>query len=174
MEQFVLVPIFVYNSKNKKPTVVTKRNHPIIRSKKNPRTRLNLWTKIPIRTFLLKLILWLIKFYVHLAENFRPRTFLSWMEGTLEFLWQTLLRHWNEKTLRFLIFFFNLLDAADITPSLVLNKNAKKRERELSFFQGLRNKNCSYSAKVLQLMFQSETWQRHANPQFQKCKVFLI
>ena len=52
---------------------------------------------------------------------------------------------------------FTLLDAADITPSLVLNKNANEKEWELGSFQDLRNKNCNCTAKVLQLMVQSKT-----------------
>ena len=53
---------------------------------------------------------------------------------------------------------FTLLDAADITTSLVWNKNAKKRKREMGSFQDLRNKNCrNCTAKVLQLMVQSKT-----------------
>ena len=71
--------------------------------------------------------------------------------------------------------YFTLLDAADITPSLVLNKNANEKERELGSFQDLRNKNCrSCTVKALQLMVQSIPWQRQANYQFQKCIIFFI
>ena len=52
--------------------------------------------------------------------------------------------------------YFTLLDAADITPSLVWNKNANEKERELGSSQDLRDKNCrSCTAKALQLMVQS-------------------
>ena len=55
--------------------------------------------------------------------------------------------------------YFNLLDAADITPRLVLNKKCqRKRERELGSSQDQRDKNCrSCTAKALQLMVQSKT-----------------
>ena len=66
-EQFVLVPNSVYISNIKNQQLSQTRNYPLIRAKKNQRSRLNLWRKITIKTFLLKLILSLTKFYFHLA-----------------------------------------------------------------------------------------------------------
>ena len=105
-EHFVLVPFSVYNSNIIKPTVVTKKELPTYQSEEKSTYQIESVKKDINKTFLLKMILSLIKFYLHLTLNFWPRTFKFCMEGTLEFLWQTLLRHWNVKTRRFQILFF--------------------------------------------------------------------
>ena len=173
----MLVPISTYNSFIKKPTVVTKKQLPTYQSEEKPTYQFK-FVKRVINTNLLLSDSLVDK--VLSSPRIKPPTsnFLildGWVTGvSLTDFAQTLKR----KTRRFHIFFFTLIDAAHVTPSFVLNKNAKEkrereRERELGSFQDLRNKNCRRcTAKVLQLNVQSETWNRQANSQFQTCSMF--
>ena len=52
------------------------------------------------------------------------------MKGTLEFLWETLLRHWNVETRRFRIFLLLCLMLLILHPAWFWKKNAKEKERE--------------------------------------------
>ena len=133
MEQFVIVPISIYDSNTTKPTVVTKNELPTYRSQEKPTYQIESVRKDISKDLLLKLILSLIKFYLHLAQTFRPATFKSWMEETLEFLWQILLRHWNVKTWRLQIFFLLYLMLLILHPAWFWKKCRKKKREEAGF-----------------------------------------
>ena len=158
MEQFVLVPISVYNSNIKKPTVVTKKELPTCQSEEKPTYQIESVKKDINKNIFAKADSLVDKVLSSPRIKLSTSNFLI-LDGrdtgvSLTDFAQTLKR----KNAEVSDIFFNLLDAADITPSLVLNKSAKEKKRELGSFQDLRNKNGrSCIAKVLQLMVQSKT-----------------
>ena len=129
MEQFVLVPISVYNSNIKKPTVVTKKELPSYQSEEKPTYQIESVKKDINKNLFAKADSLVDK--VLSSPRIKLSTSNSLiLDGTdtgvsLTDFAQTLKR----KNAAVPDIYFTLLDAADITPSLVLNKNAKEKER---------------------------------------------
>ena len=129
MEQFVLVPISVYDSNIKKPTVVTKKELPSYQSEEKPTYQIESVKKDINKNLFVKAASLVDK--VLSSPHIKLSTSNSLiLDGTdtgvsLTDFAQTLKR----KNAAVPDIYFTLLDAADITPSLVLNKNAKEKER---------------------------------------------
>ena len=71
--------------------------------------------------------------------------------------------------------YFTLLDAADISPSIILNQNAKAKERKLDPFQNLSGESFKdYIHMVLQHMALFEIWQKLASYPFPRLDCFYI
>ena len=129
MEQFVLVPISVYNSNIKKPTVVTKKELPSYQNEEKPTYQIESVKKDINKNFFAKADSLVDKVLSSPRIKLSTSNFLI-LDGTdtgvsLTDFAQTLKR----KNAAVPDIYFTLLDAADITPSLVLNKNAKEKER---------------------------------------------
>ena len=129
MEQFVLEPISVYNSNIKKPTVVTKKELPSYQSTEKPTYQIESVKKDINKNLFAKADSLVDKVLSSPRIKLSTSNFLI-LDGTdtgvsLTDFAQTLKR----KNAAVPDIFFTLLDAADITPSLVLNKNAKEKER---------------------------------------------
>ena len=129
MEQFVLVPISVYDSNIRKPTVVTKKELPSYQSEEKPTYQIESVKKDINKNLFAKADSLVDK--VLSSPHIKLSTSNSLiLDGTdtgvsLTDFAQTLKR----KNAAVPDIYFTLLDAADITPSLVLNKNAKEKER---------------------------------------------
>ena len=155
MEQFVLVPISVYNSNIKKPTVVTQKELPSYQSVEKLKYQIESVKKGMNKNLFAKVDSLVDKVLSSPRKLSTPNYLI--LDGTdtggpLTDFPQTL----NRKNAEVPYIYFTLLDAADITPSLVWNKNANEKERELGSSQDLRDKNCrNCTAKALQLMVQS-------------------
>ena len=129
MEQFVLVPISVYNSNIKKPTVVTKKELPSYQSEEKPTYQIESVKKDINKNLFATADSLVDKVLSSPRMKLSTSNFLI-LDGTdagvsLTDFAQTLKR----KNAAVPDIYFTLLDAADITPSLVLNKNAKEKER---------------------------------------------
>ena len=129
MEQFVLVPISVYNSNIKKPTVVSKKELPSYQSEEKPTYQIESVKKDINKNLFAKVDSLVDKVLSSPRIKLSTSNFLI-LDGTdtavsLTDFAQTLKR----KNAAVPDIYFTLLDAADITPSLVLNINAKEKER---------------------------------------------
>ena len=129
MEQFVLVPISVYNSNIKKPTVVTKKELPSYQSVEKLKYQIESVKKDMNKNLFAKAESLVDKVLSSPRIKLSTPNFLI-LDGTdtgvpLTEFPQTLKR----KNAEVPDIYFTLLDAADITPSLVLNKNANEKER---------------------------------------------
>ena len=125
----MLVPISVYNSNIKKPTVVTKNKPPSYQSEEKPTYQIESVKKDINKNLFAKADALVDKDLSSPRIKLSTSNFLI-LDGTdtgvsLTDFAQTLKR----KNLAVPDIYFTLLDAADITPSLVLNKNAKEKER---------------------------------------------
>ena len=129
MEQFVLVPISVYNSNIKKPTVVTKKELPSYQSEEKPTYQIESVKKDINKNLFVKADSLVDKVLSSPRIKLSTSNFLI-LDGTdtgvspTDFA-QTLKR----KNAAGPDISFTLLEAADITHSLVLKKNAKQKER---------------------------------------------
>ena len=129
MEQIVLVPISVYSSNIKKPTVVTKKELPSYQSVEKLKYQIESLKKDMNKNLFAKADSLVDKVLSSPRIKLSTPNFL-FLDGTdtgvpLTEFPQTLKR----KNAEVPDIYFTLLDAADITPSLVLNKNAKEQER---------------------------------------------
>ena len=129
MEQFVPVPISVYNSNIKKPTVVTKKELPSYQNEEKPTYQIESVKKDINKNLFAKADFLVDKVLSSPRIKLSTSNFLI-LDGmdtgvSLTDFAQTLKR----KNAAVPDIYFTLLDAADITPSLVLNKNAKEKER---------------------------------------------
>ena len=129
MEQFVLVPISVYNSKIKKTTVITKKGLPTYQSEEKPTYQIESVKKDINKSLFAKAYSLVDKVLSSPRIRLLPSNFLI-LDGrdtgvSLTDFAQTLKR----KNAEVPDIFFTLLHAADITPSLVLKKNATEKER---------------------------------------------
>ena len=129
MEQFVLVPISVYNSNIKKPTVVTKKELPSYQNEEKPTYQIESVKKDINKNLFAKADSLVDKVLSSPRIKLSTSNFLI-LDGTdtgvsLTDFAQTLKR----KNAAVPDIYFTLLDAAEVTPSLVLNKNAKEKER---------------------------------------------
>ena len=146
MEQFVLVPISVYNIKLNKPTVVTKKELPSSQSDDKPTYQIE-----SVKKEIQKELFAEADSLFDKVLSSPSIIFSTWnfpiLDGTdtgvspTDFA-QTL----KLKNTEFPCFDFTSIDAADNKPSFVLYKNAMEEET---------CKNCT--VKVLQLMVQSKT-----------------
>ena len=129
MEQFVLVPISVYNSNLEKPTVVTKKELPSYQSVEKLKYQIESVKKDMNKDLFANADSLLDKVLSSPRIKLSTPNFLT-LDGTdtgvpLTEFPQTLKR----KNAEVPYIYFTLIDAADITPRLVLNKNAKEKER---------------------------------------------
>ena len=129
MEQFVLVPISVYNSNIKKPTVVTKKELPSYQSEEKPTYQVQYVKKDINKNLFAEADSLVDKVLSSPRIKLSTSNFLI-LDGTdtgvsLTDFAQTL----KLKNAAVPDNYFTLFDAADFTPSLVLNKNAKEKER---------------------------------------------
>ena len=129
MEQFVLVPISVYNSNIRKPTVVTNKKLPTYQSEEKSTYQVESVKKDFNKNFFAKADSPVDKVLSSPRIKFSTSNFLI-LDGrdtdvSLTDFAQTLKRKNAEVPDNF----FTLPDVADITASLVLNKNAEEKER---------------------------------------------
>ena len=125
----MLVPISVYNSNIKKPTVVTKKELPTYLSEEKPTYQIESVKKDINKSFFAKADSLVDKVLSSPRIRLSPSNF-SILDGrdtgvSLTDFAQTLKR----KNAEVPDIFFTLLDAAGVTRSVVLNKNAKEKDR---------------------------------------------
>ena len=128
MEQFVLVPLSVYNSSNN-PTIVTKPEPPKYKPEQNPTYQKNTIKK---------------EINQHLTTSATPPLnkvlesphIKLWNSNTLILdgtesgvLLKDFAQHLKSKNVPIPDIYFTSLDAASITPDLVINRHAKGKER---------------------------------------------
>ena len=130
MEQFVIVPLSVYNSSNN-PTIVTKPELPIYKAEQNPTYHKDTLKK-EINQQLSTSVSPLVK---KIKES--PRIKLSNSNTLILDGKETgvLLRDFAQRLRRKNVLiphiYFTLLDAASITPEIVVNSHAKGKKKEL-------------------------------------------
>lgn len=129
MEQFVLVPISIYNSKIKPSSVVTKSELPTYQVEKTPEYQVDLLKKDINKKLFAKADSLVDKLLSSPRIKLSNSNILL-LDGrdtgvSLTDFAQTLRR----KNAEVPDIYFTLLDAAAIAPSLVLNQNAKEKER---------------------------------------------
>ena len=129
MEQFVLVPISIYNSKIKSSSVVTKSELPTYQVEKTPEYQVD-----SLKKDINKIIFAKADSLVDTRLS-SPRIKLSnsnflLLDGRNTGVSLTdFAQRLRRKNAEVPDVYFTLLDAADITPSLVLNKIAKEKDR---------------------------------------------
>ena len=129
MEQFVLVPISVYNSNKTKPTLVTKKELTTYQSEEKLTYQIESVKKEINKNLFAKADSLVDKVLSSPRIKLSTSNFLI-LDGrdtgvSLTNFAQTL----KLKKAEVPDIYFTLLDAADITPSLVLNNHAKEKER---------------------------------------------
>ena len=133
IEEFVLVPISVYNSNIKKPTVVTKKELPTYQGEEKPTYQIESVKKDINRNLVAKVDSLVDKVSSPPRIKFSNSNFFI-LDGRDTGVFLTDFAHTLKcKNAEFQDIFFTLLDAADITPSLVSNKNAKKKREGAGF-----------------------------------------
>ena len=127
MEHFVLVPISMYTSNIKKPSIVTKKELPTYQSEEKPKYQIESVKKDINKSLFGKADSLVDKVISSPRMRLSPSNFLILGGGdtgvSLTDFAQTLKR----KNAEVPDIFFTLLDAADITRRLVSNKNAKEK-----------------------------------------------
>ena len=127
MEQFVLVPLSVYNSRNN-PTIVTKQELPKYKSEQTPtyhkdtlRKEINQQFSTSASPLLNKILdsscIKLSNFNTLILDGIETGVLLKEFAQRL-----------SRKNVPILDNYFTLLDAASITPDLVINRHAKGKE----------------------------------------------
>ena len=128
MEQFVLVPLSVYNSSNN-PTIVTKQALPKYIPGRNPTNQRDT-TKKEITQHLTTSATPLIN---KVLESFRIKLSKSKtliLDGMdTDVLLKDFAQRLKRKNVPIPNIYFTLLDAASITPDLVVNSHARGKER---------------------------------------------
>ena len=161
MEQFVLVPLSVYNSSNS-PTIVTKQEPPKNKPEQTPtyhKDTLKKEINQQLSTSASPLINKILE---------SPRIKLSNSKSLIldgietGVLLKDFAQRLKRKNVPLPIFYFTLLDAVSITPNLVVNSHAKGKERGgLDPFQNLNDKKCKdFTRKYLQHMVLCAIWQK--------------
>ena len=128
MEQFVLVPLSVYNSSNN-PTIVSKQELPKYKPEQNPTYQKDTIKKeinqqlTTSATPLLNKILESPRIKLSNSNTL----ILDGIETGV--LLKDFAQHLKRKNVPIPDIYFTLLDAASITPDLVINRHAKGKER---------------------------------------------
>ena len=173
MEQFVLVPASLLNKLNTTKTTTLKVDLPKYQPQQTPTSQVDSLKKDINKKLFAKADSLVDKL---LAS---PRIKLSLsntivLDGTdTGVLLQEFAQHLRRKNAD--VPDITLLDAADISPSIVLNQNAKAKERKLDPFQNLSDKSFKdYIHMVPQHMALCEIWQKLASYPFPRLDGFYI
>ena len=166
MEQFVLVPLSVYNSRTNS-TIVTKQELPRYKPEQSPTYRKDT-LKREINQQLSTSASPLVNKKLespHIKLSDSNTLILDGIETGM--LLKDFAQRLKRKNVPLPDIYFTLLDAASIIPDIVANSHANGKERGARFsfsFRKLNDKSCKdFTRKVLQHMVLCAIWQKQRN-----------
>ena len=128
MEQFVLVPLSVYNSSNS-PTIVTKQELPKYKPEQTPTYRKDTLKKEINQQFSTSASPLVNKILESPCIKLSNSNTLILDGIETGVLMEDFAQHLKRKNIPIPNIYFTLLDAASIAPNLVINSHAKSKER---------------------------------------------
>ena len=163
MEQFVLVPLSVYNS-SKSPTIVTKQKLPKNKPEETPtyhKDTLKKEINQQLSTSASPLVNKILE-----TPRIKPSNSNTLILEGIEtgVLLKDFAQRLKRKNLPIPDIYFTSLDAASITPNLVVNSHAKGKARGAWILQNLNDKSCrDFTRKDLRHMVLCSIWQKQQN-----------